>query len=118
MANELTVTGALELNKDSIEVSLSESIKVTVSGSKITEIIQNIGTSAESVDIGDIGTVGYVIAKNLDTTNFVELRDGAAGADVVKMKAGEIAVFRSVAADLNAIADTAACNVRFLIIED
>lgn len=119
MANELTVSCSLRFSKSGREVSKSYSgIQVTVSGDKWVFGVQEIGTSEEAIDVGDIGTAGFMICKNLDATNFVEIRPGSATADLVKMKAGEPAMFRLALNGPYAIADTAAVDLEFLILED
>lgn len=119
MARELTASVALTLQKGIVEVSwIQHGVKVTVSGSKYTHIVQAIGTSATALDIGDITTPGYILMKNQDATNYVTIRMGASGADVVKMKAGEIALFRLAGSTPYAVANTASVNVEYFLIED
>ena len=52
--------------------------------------------------------------KNIDATNFVEV--GLTGSYTIKLLAGESAVFRADGA-LYAKADTAACDVEYIIVE-
>lgn len=118
MANELTVSASLRFSKSGREASQSYSgIQVDVTGDKVTRIIQEIGTSEEALDIGDIGTAGYVLIKNLDDDNFVEIRPGSGTADLIKIGAGEIALFRLALNGPYAIADTAACDLEITLIE-
>jgi hypothetical protein len=125
MANELTVTAGLRFAKGSGDAALSItqnlSNTVDVSGTEAgNSLIQVVGTSAEAMAApSDVGTQGYVLLRNLDTTNFVTVStDSAAHANpCVKLKAGEIAVFRANGA-LYLKADTAACRVEFTVIED
>lgn len=119
MANEGTFSFSAEFSKGGETASFVHAgLQVTVSGTEYVRMNQLIGTSAEALDIGDITTPGYIMIRNRDTTNFVEIRDGAAGADVVKLKAGETALFRLTTTTPFAIADTAACRVEYLLIED
>lgn len=119
MANELTVSCSLRFSKSGREVSKSYGgIQIDVSGNAWTFGVQSIGITEEAIDIGDIGTAGFFIGKNLDATNFLELRPGSAAADMVKMKAGEPAMFRLALNGPYAIADTAACDLELLIVED
>lgn len=116
MANELIVTAGFDYSKSGLTVYSRENVSVTVTGTEISRHIQSIGTSAEeAVAVSDIGTQGYVFAKNLDSTNYVEM--GTTGKLAVKLKAGEIAVFRTGGA-LYAQANTAAVRVLFIVIED
>ena len=119
MANELTVSCSMRFSKSGREASQSYSgIRIDVSGDKITRVIQEIGTDEEALDVGDIGTAGYVIMKNLDDTNYIEIRPGTGEADLIKLKAGEVAMFRLALNGPYAIANTAACDLEFLLIED
>jgi hypothetical protein len=122
-ANELTLTAALEFTKSTTHTDSRnmgvEGKQFTVSGTDcVGPITQTIGTSAEALDIGDITTPGYIIIKNLDATNYVTIRMGSTGADVVKLKAGEFALFRLASTNPFALANTGACQVLFALIED
>lgn len=118
MANEIFAKASIAFEKGKIRTSHSGSIRLDVAGDRYTKIVQNIGTSEEAVDLGDIGTVGMIFVVNRDTTNFVELRPGSGIADLIKIRPGGFAMFELAAsATLYAIADTAACDVEFLIIE-
>ena len=91
-------------------------ITPTVSGAQYMDNVQNVGTSEEAILLGDVAPGGYVFIQNLDTTNFVSLRQATAAANFIKLLAGEWAIFR-MSVDTTApfaIADTAAVNVRFL----
>jgi len=119
MANEGTLSCSVRFSKSSREASQSYSgIQIDVSGDKVTRLIQEIGTAEEALDVGDVGTAGYIIMKNLDDTNFIEIRPGSGTADLIKLKAGEVAMFRLALNGPYAIADTAACDLEFLLIED
>lgn len=118
MAGELSLTVSLSFEKSGRKASASKSFSVDVSGDKFTDIIQEIGTSEEAVDIGDIGTAGWCYCENLDSTNYVEIRPGSGVADLIKVEAGEACLFRLTLNGPYAIANTAACDCRFVIIED
>lgn len=84
------------------------------------ESIQNIGTSEESItSFGDISGAnqGICIVQNLDNTNFVEL--GFATTNYpIKVSNNDIHTFRfNGDVDLYLKADTAACNVRIIVLE-
>lgn len=119
MANELTLSVSLRYAKGSRKpVKAGKSgVQLDVSGSDYYEATQSIGTSAEALGIGDITTPGYMYVHNLDATNFVEIRHGASGDDVVKVRAGGIALFELTTTTPFAIADTAAVEIEYTIIE-
>lgn len=120
MADEITVSLSLSFTKSPAATqSVSETSKsFDVTGAKFTKGVQNVGTSAEAIGLGDIGTAGWFFIKNLDTTNYVEVLDAVAGDACLKLKAGEFACGRFGAAAPAVKANTAACNVEYLIIED
>jgi hypothetical protein len=122
-ANELTLSAALEFIKSNTRTSTKDmgisGLQFTVSGTDcIGPVTQTIGTSAEALDIGDITTPGYVAIKNLDATNYVTIRMGSTGADVVKLKAGEFAMFRLASTNPFALANTSSCQVLYVLVED
>lgn len=83
--------------------------------------MQVIGTSHESVAVGDLVSPGWVWLKNLDETNYVQF-----GVDVSstfyplgKLKPGESAVWRlEPSATLYLRADTAACACQIIVLDD
>lgn len=120
MADEITLTAMLKLaisGQQTVQCA-AENESFDIAGAKKIHHVQAIGTSAEAIDIGDITTCGYCWLRNLDPTNFVTIRMGASGADVIKLKAGEVALFRLAASTPHAIADTGTCNLEILILED
>ncbi len=119
MANELTLGASISFTKSGVTEALAKSgVQFTVSGSKYTSVVQSIGTTEEALDLGDVGTAGYSLIVNLDATNFVKIRGATAAVDCIKLKAGEFCLFRHAGAAPFAIADTAACLIRHLLIED
>ena len=119
MANEITVTTKLSFTKGGTTTSLEVSnLKVDVSGSRFIHNRQEIGTSEEAIDVGDLASVGYMLLVNRDATNFVEVRAGTGVADTIKLKPGESSLIRLVATAPFAIADTAAVELEYLLIED
>ena len=119
MANELVLSGlTIAFTKAAMpSVSLSpSSLSVTVAGTQLMDNVQSIGTIEEAILLGVVAPGGYWFVQNLDPTNFVEIRSGTGAVDLIKLLANEWALFR-MSADASApfaIADTAACNVRFL----
>lgn len=83
--------------------------------------VQSVATSAEDLVVGDVSTPGYLFLYNLDSTNFVEVGKtvSASFEELVKLQPGEMCCFR--VADSTTIrlqADTAACKVQYLLLED
>ena len=118
MANELTLSATMKFTKGERKVSVARSgLQLDVAGTDYIQKTQTIGTSAEALVLGDIGTPGYMFVRNLDSTNFVEIRHGADGADVVKVRAGGIALFELASSTPYAIADTASVEIEVAMIE-
>lgn len=90
----------------------------TISSKKYLKGKQSIGTSEEAINLGEASAPGYALFINRDETNFIELRVGTAGAKFAKLKAGEVALLRlgSGAQVPYAIADTAACQLEYFIL--
>ena len=117
MASELSVGIQFTFAKDGAGVTKSAAFQVTISGSYHVSGVQNVGTSDETIALGDIATNGWCYFKNLDSTNFVTL--GADGSSYpIKLKAGEAAVLRWNGAAVHVKADTASCKVEYGIIDN
>lgn len=118
MADELTLVVALTFSKGGAENQRSESIQVDVTGDSFTHEIQEVGTTEEELAQGaDLGTPGYLFVKNLDDTNYVEI-GSTTGVYDIKLKTGEIALYRHNSGTIYAKANTAACKVEYWLIED
>jgi hypothetical protein len=125
VANQISITftGTATYGDNFREQIQPGTTTITLSGQGFASGIQAIGTSAEDLDIGDIGAanVGKVYLRNLDTTNFVTygLNDSATLKAIGKLKPGEWAWFRiKPSAALMLQADTAACNVQYKLFRD
>jgi hypothetical protein len=123
MANEISASAQLSATKNG--VTLNNSVGLTVQASKdmagdqMTQNVQIVGTSAEALDVGDVSTIGYVLLKNLDTTNFVQiaLDSGVSTQIFAKLRAGDVALFPAATATIYAKADTANCNLLVMALE-
>lgn len=116
MSKEISIGATISFKKTGAQVSRSESITVDVTGDAFShEVLSILTTVTTIVEGGDLGTAGYVFLKNLDTTNYITV--GLSGQYSIKLKAGEIALFRA-AAPIYALANTATCLLEYLIIED
>jgi hypothetical protein len=118
MSNELKIIVSLNFSKGGAKANRAESIQVDVTGDAFTHEVQSVGTSEEELAQGaDLGTPGYIFIKNLDDTNYVEV-GSTTGVYDIKLKAGEVALYRHNSGTIYAKANTAACNVEHWIIED
>ena len=118
MANEILTSFGLYVSKGGMQGRRNETLNIDMTGDTITHEIQNVGTSEEELAQGaDLGTPGVVFIKNLDTTNYVEI-GCVTGQYTIKLKAGEACMFRAAGSAVYAVANTAACDVEYFIIED
>lgn len=120
MADEATVRVSLSFEKGT--VSESKSFGPTtfdVAGDNPLCNIQDVGTSEEALLIGDITVGGYLYARNLDATNFVEIRPGTGDADLIQLKPGDVCLFRltPTATAPFVIADTGACRLEYMLLD-
>ena len=90
----------------------------TMTGSVYAQNTISVGfAAAEAIPLGEVTAPHWAYFKNLDATNFIKIRNGASGADLLKLKAGEVAICPLLdSAVPYAIADTAACLLEFLIL--
>jgi len=121
MANELTIAITLEVTLDGVTRKWPrEEQSITVTGTRFVWHKQEVGTSEEALELGDISTGGWAIMANRDSTNFVEIRSGTGGTNLIKIKAGETCCVR-LSGDASApyaIADTAAVELEIFMLED
>jgi hypothetical protein len=117
MAAEITASGSLELDDGTVTEMLAVSgLRFDWSGTKYTKHVQSIGTAEEAIDLGEISSVGWILAVNRDNTNFVSLRVGTGLTNAIRLDPkGGFALFRAGSGMTApfAIADTAACRVEF-----
>lgn len=121
MANELTVSVSASLVNGNHRASFAPgAIQVTQAAQGMHGPVVSVGTSEEDLAVGDVGTLGWLFLRNLDPTNFVTY-----GPKDTTMKAfgrlepGEIACLRlEPGITLRWQADTAACKVQVMLLED
>jgi hypothetical protein len=120
MANEISVNLSVSVRNgnmiDSFAPGTKQYNQAAVGGP--TPGYVTIGTTEESIALGELSTQGYLVIQNLDTTNYV--RWGfATGAYGGRLKAGEFAFFRlNPGTTLYLIANTAACKCLVKAYED
>lgn len=123
MANEITITANMTCTNGGFAFATKESavrINQTTQGGGGPGVV-TVTTSDTALSLGTFTTKGYCFIKNLDSTNYVEFGPESGGAIVklLKLKAGEYAMFRIVnSATLRAQANTASVKCYIAIIED
>lgn len=118
MANELKLSFSLSFSKGGVVVRRSYSDTIDVAGNVAVQSVQTIGTSEEVLTIpSDLATVGYAFIHNLDASNFVQIGPSTGRTDF-KLFAGEATLFRlNSGTTIYVKADTASCDVEFILIE-
>lgn len=71
MANELNLSISLSFQKNGAIIQRQLSAQFNVSGSAGIQVIQNIGTSDETLNLGDVATPGFLLLHNLAAFAFV-----------------------------------------------
>lgn len=123
MANTITPTlSATPTGGTTVARTASVTFTINDTDQRYQSGIQTVGTSEEAVNLGDLSgvTLGYAWFKNLDATNFVQIKTATSGTLMVKLKPGEAASFRF-GSGITApyiIADTASCRVEYVIFAD
>ena len=120
MANEITVTQAIQCINGNLRVSFPQlSRQFTQAATGLSDQLLTIGTTEETVSVTDVSTLGWCVFQNTDATNYVHwgFSTGVYGG---RMEAGEPAgPFRlEPGSTIYMKANTASCKVRALILQD
>jgi len=122
MANEIAISAELRVSKvgrfDGLAFPLAN---FTLTGTRILHNVQNVGfAAAEALILGEIVAGGWLMMVNRDPTNFISVRGAAGAVPLVELKTGECALFRlhPSATAPTVQADTAACDLEYLLLEN
>jgi hypothetical protein len=121
MADELTVAHSIAYSKngETDDDFPSETFNADVSGSTMAKGIMSVATSDTTIDLGTLSApLGVGSFKNMDSTNYIEIKVAAAGTIIAKLLPGETWSWRlgsGISAPV-AIANSAACNMRYRIL--
>lgn len=121
MANEITVTLSINVDNSPFKWTHNPSqLQIDQSAIGLSSVVQNIGTSEETVTINELTSEGIAFFQNLDSTNFVEIGPDNTGIqDFIKLKPGEFAMLRlKPGITVKAQADTAAVELWTAVLED
>lgn len=117
MANSQSIQIALNAVISGISYLQNISVSTTPAGNQALQNIQTVGTSTEALLLGDVGTIGYIIVKNTDSTNYCDVAvDNADAAPIAKILAGGIAVIPASAATYYAKANTSAVALLVILL--
>lgn len=125
MAGEVNVNATLKYD-DGVVDDIAQVVDATFSPGTLKYIrhIQLIGTSEEAIQLGEVTAPGYALFKNLDSTNYVDLRVATSGAIFARLDPdtqangkGGVALLKlgSGAQVPYAIANTGSCRVAIFI---
>ena len=119
MAGELSLSVKFDYAKGDIAQRVDLTDSVTVTSTSFLHHIQNVGTSEEAVNLGDVAAGGYALFRNLDATNYISLSDATGTGLFIRMLAGEFALFRldDAATAPFAVADTSACDMEVWLLD-
>jgi len=112
MADEITVVSGIKVLNGNLSYQQPNRTQTfTQTTARFASFTQDIGTSEENIDFGDV-VPGWVRISNLDSTNFVRLRFST-GANAIRLVAGQ-GFFEGYIDGVTviAIADTAACKIQ------
>lgn len=128
MANEVESTVSVAYD-DGLSSALAEVAArvLTSTGKRWSRVVQTVGITEEALNMGDITNPGVILLRNLDPTNFVNVKVATGGAIFAKLlpdttadgKGGFILIERMGSGALApyVIADTAACKVDVFVVE-
>lgn len=122
MANEISYTGKLSVTKGGTTVTnVTSTDSIDMSGTSMLTIVQSIGTTYEALTLTDIDTAAkyFVLLRNKDATNYVEVSFDAGTTYSLRMEAGEICGPLPMVAgeQIGCRANTAACDVEVVACE-
>lgn len=121
MANEIGINLAVTLTNGNLKKSFAPgqvNVTQTTLGAHDTVVV--VGTSEEDFSTGDVGTLGYLVLRNLDSANYVQYGPKSGGAMVAmgRIKAGEVAILRlEPGITLRWIANTSSVKVQAMLLE-
>lgn len=119
MANEISSSVALSVSKNSASFSARADKTFDQSGNVAIQNVQNVGTAAEALSLGDIsGVPAMILIQNLDTANYVDVAlDSGMTQIFAKIGAGKHALWPPNAAAVYVRANTAAVRILVLACE-
>lgn len=121
MSAEIQVSLSLVARKGGTLAGLDlGALSITWTGNNSLHNRQTVGTVEEALVLGDCGAGGFLIMVNRSASNYVKVRPSSGVADLVRLRAGEGACFRLDAGATApfVIADTAACELEYVLLED
>lgn len=118
MANEIKTTATLSFTKGDVSATMKADGTKSVAAKTYIKRLDLIAASEETVGKGDIGTLGWVMFKNVGDSGVIQV-GGATGAYSIKLKPGEAsgAIKWSTNA-IYAVADIANSQLEMLLLSE
>lgn len=120
MANEITVSAALQIEKGNLSMTVPSSRQqIDMTGTRASHALQTIGTTYEAISAGDITSAGWCRILNIDSTNYVEigLEVSSTFYPMFKLLPGHWVQGPLSVLTLFAKANTAACDILVTLVE-
>lgn len=118
MANELYVSVEFKLDYNEVHIHEKHFFLDTFTGPNAFKNVQTVGQAAEeAILLGDVSSGGMVLAINTHATNYVLIRPATGEGDLIRINAGQFAVFRLGAAAPLAQADTTDVEMIFILLD-
>jgi hypothetical protein len=119
VADEFTLNASLAYSdsEGSEEIMSVVDVLRSISTKLFVKHKQNIGITEEALDLGGLASLGWAFFKNLDETNYVELRVATGGSKIIRIDPLCLAFFRF-GSDVTApfaIANTATVQLEYVI---
>lgn len=113
MANTLTVSASVQFSDgtDGYGINLNP-VTITQGSPAVAHGVITVGTSEETISVGDVASSGVFVFKNRDATNFVEIGPDNGGTILpfVKCTAGKFGIVPALSTTtIKVKADTAPC---------
>ncbi len=122
MSSEITITGSLSCYKPSIMTStIGRSVTglaFNMAGLFLVQGSISVAISATAIPLGQVTAPHWAWFRNMDATNFVTIRNGSGGADLIKLLPGECTPGGVPLLDTSvpyAVANTAPVQLEYLI---
>ena len=114
MADEIAITLAVSVTNGNFLDNINMgTLQFNQSNEGVDGSVVEIATSETTISLSDLTTEGYMLLRNLDTTNYIDIGPDSTGqVDFIRLLAGEVALFPlTPGPTVKATANTAACNL-------
>lgn len=114
MPNRLNATGVIQFSPEDRPLVKTPDLEMTFKpdSKNYAQGIQNIGTSEENLNVGDVSSIGLIVLINRGDTNYIEV--GLTGSYTIKLKPGQFTVFPP-AGTITAVANSGAEDLEYWI---